>query len=131
MITMINNKQITQAKYYNKRAGVLLNKLNMGDAVKYRNHENMWVSGEIINTPQQNERHYTIKNYKNHIIIRNRKFIFKVPRKIKMHTNAPAQVVKPITHTNAYADDTLFEPVEEQYVTRYGRVSRSPNRYGR
>ena len=122
---MLKERQSIQKKYYDKNGAKEHTKLCSGDNVRYLNHMGRWVTGKIIKMGTHAERNYEIQNEKNHIIKRNRKDIFKIPKKIS--TELPEHTTD---KTADSADETLFEPEDEHYVTRYGRVSHPVSRYG-
>ena len=128
----IIQRQNTQAKYYNLRAGKQFPPLKINDQIKYKRHDNKWVSGKITKTNYPGIRDYEITNHLNHKLRRNRIHIFKShssENKQNEHIGIPTKPTQ--TPDNQNNEQTLFEPEENiNYVTRYGRTIRPVQRYG-
>ena len=122
----IIQRQNTQAKYYNLRAGKHFPPLKIDDQIKYKQHDNKWKSGKITKTNNPGSRDYEITNYLNHKLRRNRIHIFKSHATENKCSSDNTQT--PDTQNNG---QTLFEPEDiTNYVTRYGRTVQPVQRYG-
>ena len=72
--------QATQKYYYDKKIDKEHRPLNIGDTVKYRNHEGKWTPGTIIKADGWTDREYRLVNQKkNPTITRNKTHIIKAP----------------------------------------------------